>query len=102
VVVEAIRFIDAHAPAPLGVEQVAAACKVSRRSLEVRFRKETGRTVKEHLDRLRAGIAQDLLATSRLSIAQIAERLGFTDATNLSRMLRRVTGRSPREFRKKT
>ncbi|VFS83347.1 L-rhamnose operon regulatory protein rhaS [Kluyvera cryocrescens] len=44
---------------------------------------------------------RSLLYTS-MTVSQISDYLGFSDATYFSRFFRRATGFSPRDFREKT
>ncbi len=48
----------------------------------------------------RIGYAQKLLRSSTVSIRQIGESLGFTDAYSFSRFYKLCTGQSPSEYRK--
>ena len=44
--------------------------------------------------------AQRLLASSELSISEVADRLGFTSETYFRRVFKAKVGVSPRDFRK--
>ena len=44
-------------------------------------------------------LAEALLAGPRLSMAQIAERLGYADATSFVNAFKRCRGRTPHNFR---
>lgn len=59
----------------------------------------TGLTAKGVLDERLLLEAQRLLAHTSLTAASIAERLGFTEATNFTKFFRRHTGLPPTEFR---
>lgn len=50
--------------------------------------------------RVKMNHAAEELLNSSLSIQEIADQLGFTDAFTFSRAFKRIQGRSPREFRK--
>jgi len=54
----------------------------------------------EHLRRLNIQRACQLLDTSKLQISEIAARLGWEDPLYFSRCFRRITGKSPRAWRK--
>jgi len=54
------------------------------------------------LDAARADQAKRLLREADLAVEQIAERLGYADASNFSRCFRRWTGLTPRDFRRTT
>lgn len=60
----------------------------SERNLARLFREQTGTRVVEYVQRIRIGLARDLLRQSDLSMELIAERAGF----NSTRQLRRVWG----------
>lgn len=50
------------------------------------------------LDRTRQSMAEEYLRQGKMSHAQIAYLLGFSDQSNFSRAFKRWTSRSPREF----
>lgn len=63
------------------------------------FKRITGMPVMQYLFYCRLNTAKALLAESALSVGQIVERCGFSDASNFSRTFRKQTGLSPREYR---
>ncbi len=74
---------------------VAARLHLDERTLRRRLHAE-GTTFRELLDEVRHTLATELLALDRLTLADIARRLGYHDAANFSRAHRRWTGRAPR------
>lgn len=80
-------------------EFAARLTEMSERSLLRRLR-ESGLTYRALLDYLLFEEAKDLLRESRLSIREIASRVGYSDPAHFSRMFRRIGGISPSEFRK--
>ena len=64
------------------------------------FRKYTGLSVSEDLKQLHLAKATKLLSDQSLTIAQIAESVGFSDAFAFSHFFKRAIGCSPSEFRK--
>lgn len=59
-----------------------------------------GRSAKQVIDRRVALEAQRLLAHSTATVAEIAHRIGFSEATNFVKFFRRQTGRTPQDFRR--
>lgn len=57
-----------------------------------------GLSYREVLDDTRLSLAEDYLRQRKLSHAQIAYLLGFSDQSNFSRAFKRWTSKSPREF----
>jgi AraC-like DNA-binding protein len=58
-----------------------------------------GESFSGYLKRRRLEKASALLTTTDKSVAEIASALGFSDQFSFSHFLKRVTGRSPLEFR---
>jgi LacI family transcriptional regulator len=73
---------------------------MSRRGLELGFKRCLGRTIHDEITRVRIDAARNLLAMTDLPIAEIALRCGFEWGSTLSSVFRRVTGTTPRTFRK--
>jgi AraC-like DNA-binding protein len=96
-VVRALRDrLDRGAPATL--VDVAADLHVSTRTLQ-RQLGAAGTSLRAELDNVRCAIATARLRDGRTSVGEIAAALGFADASQLSRAVRRWTGASPREIR---
>ena len=64
------------------------------------FRRETGMSPRQYLNRYRMVAAQRLLLADHLSVTEIAAEVGFNDAAYFSRIFRQETGKSPQAFRK--
>jgi AraC-like DNA-binding protein len=99
-VARAIGHIHARYPERLTVPALAAEVGVSASVLHERFRLATGRTPIDYLQSVRLDEAERLLRTSRLSVAEIAQRVGFSDQTALTRALRRRRGITPGRVRR--
>lgn len=99
VVRAAVQFIRAKAGELIGAEQVAAALAISRRTLDRRFERALGRTVRGELVRVRMQAAQTLLADRSRRIADVARACGYATPASFSRAFRRHSGRWPSEYR---
>ena len=69
-------------------------------SLLRHFKQINGSSPKEYLIGLRINYACELLDSTQLSIGEIAFKSGFNDSNYFTRQFRRVTGRSPRDYRR--
>ncbi|WAC19767.1 DNA-binding transcriptional regulator [Luteolibacter sp. SL250] len=98
-VVSALQFIRENAFRTINVKDVVAATTISRRSLEGRFSKLTGRTLHEEIWQAHFDLATRLLASSDLSLQEIAERSGFRTASALVNLFRQRFGVTPKEYR---
>jgi LacI family transcriptional regulator len=99
-VAAAMRFIRDNAHTPLSVEDILQHVTVSRRILEQRFRKALKCTPLEAVHATRIQRAMRLLCETELSMPEIAERAGFSNAVHLSTLFRAKTGLTPTKYRK--
>jgi LacI family transcriptional regulator len=73
---------------------------VSRRWLERRFRKLLGRGMWQEIRRVHLERAKSLLVETELAMTAVAERSGFSDAKQLSLVVRQETGLTPTAYRR--
>ncbi|PXV61767.1 transcriptional regulator, AraC family with amidase-like domain [Dyella jiangningensis] len=90
----------AHLKQPLCVEKLAAHAGMSVRTFSRHFRKKTGSTVIPWLLHHRLAAAQRLLETSRRSIDQIAESVGFGSTVSFRQHFTRAFSISPASYRR--
>ena len=76
--------------------EVAAALGLSERSLRRRLA-DAGTSYRALLDEVRHTLAEELLATGRLRVEDVALRLGYAEASSFILAFRRWTGRTPAE-----
>jgi AraC family transcriptional regulator len=91
----------ADGPAP-GITDLAALCGISARHLMRAFKAGTGETVAAYVERVRAARAQALLRDGEQPVAEIAREMGFASASGFAAAFRRVTGETPRAFRRRS
>lgn len=83
----------------LSVAQLAEELHCSPDYLSHRFRRETGSSLTEFINRARIGQARTLLETTALNIGETARACGFNRASYFSRVFKQITGLTPRQFR---
>jgi len=99
VIASAIQFIRSRVGEPLHVDDVVKAMPVSRRALYTRFKKAIGRSIYEEIRSARMDYAARMLTETDMSIAAIAEKLGYGDAKNLARAFRQTKALTPLKYR---
>lgn len=98
-VVAAVRFMDQNLGRPIRITDVLAAAQLSRKTLEVRFRRSIGRTPHEELQRRRIEKVKALLRQTDSPLKQIARAAGFTYVEHLHLVFRTHAGMTPSQFR---
>jgi AraC-like DNA-binding protein len=79
--------------------ELAKAAGTSVRGLERAFVRDYGLSPQQYLRRLRMQTACQLLVSTRLALAQVADRCGFADQSHFTRDFRSLTGMTPRTYR---
>ena len=92
------RRIEASLPRPPSVVALAAELAMSPRTLARHVRAATGRGPLALVQSVRLNRARQLIEASRMTIAQVAESVGYEDATALRRLMRSSAGAAPSQF----
>lgn len=100
VVGPALRVMHARPADPWTVAGLAKAASVSRSTLAARFRQVVGRGPLDYLTEWRIELAADRLRRDDGTLATIARTVGYRSESALSNAFKRVTGTSPREYRR--
>jgi AraC family transcriptional activator of pobA len=82
----------------LEVSEAAKRLGFSRGHLNLSFKKETGISVKQFIDKERFIKARKHLLYSDMNLSEIAEELEFSDPFAFSKFFKRMSGKSPRDF----
>jgi len=97
----ALEFIHERTAGTFSVEDVARAAGVSRRLLEMRFRKQLDCSIYGEVQRLRFERAVALLANRDLRLVDVAREAGFSSPPKLSAAFQANYHVSPSRFRKR-
>lgn len=100
--VKALQAMRSDFSKPLSVSQLAQIAGLSRRALELRFQRLMGQSPALAMRRLRVEHALSLLRQTNLSVAQVADRCGFSSPEYMASVFREEHGASPLHFRKKS
>ena len=95
------EYMSAHCAEALTLDDIAAEVHMSKYNFCRAFKKQYGVTPFEYLLQLRVLAAKQLLASRRdLSVAQIAIKVGFSDAGYFIKCFKKLEHITPLEFRK--
>ncbi|MEM6109034.1 helix-turn-helix domain-containing protein [Mycobacterium sp. 050272] len=92
-------WIENNAHLPLTLRDIARQAACSERTINRRFKLETGQTPMQWVNNVRIRHAQQLLERTADSVETISRQVGFTSATNFREQFRRLSGVSPQSYR---
>jgi len=98
----AIDYIARNLSRPFGAAQIAAALGMPRIRLDRLFAARLGRSAGSEIARRRLALAQKLLSTTDMSLAEIASKCGYCHASFFIRTFRRATGLTPAAWRRES
>ncbi|MBE6981005.1 MAG: helix-turn-helix transcriptional regulator [Ruminococcaceae bacterium] len=95
-----IRYMETNYASRITLEELANHVHLHPNYLCAAFKRNSGQTPFAYLNVLRIRKARALLMQGRLSIAQVAEQVGFADTDHFSRTFKQIQGISPSAYRK--
>lgn len=84
------------------IDSLAKYIGMNRSSLCTFYKRHTGETIYGHLMAMRVDNAKHVLETEDVSIAQCCYKSGFNDIPHFNRIFKRLTGKTPSEYRKRS
>lgn len=88
-----------HVYDELSLERIAHYIKLSSSYVSILFKSETGITINEAIQRARIEEAESLLLLSSHPIAVISAWLHFTDQSHFTKVFKKHTGLTPKQYR---
>jgi transcriptional regulator GlxA family with amidase domain len=95
-----LRWLEENLHRILTLEEIAAQARLSVRTLNRRFREQTGTSPLQWVQAARVRRARQLLETTGLSIEQVSSAVGFESATTFRERFNRLVGTSPQAYRR--
>ncbi len=93
-------YLTTHCNEPLSLTAVASKFALSSRTFNRRFKHITGTTPVQHLQRCRLENAKELLRNSNLTVAEIAEHVGYQDVSYFAGLFRKHFAMPPMRYRR--
>ncbi len=101
-VAAAARLMEKHIEEPIGIDAICRRLKISRKTLELLFRRHLKETPAAYYRRIRLQVAHKLLRDSLQELQEISVRCGFNSQSAFSRAFKRAYGCAPQSLRKHT
>ena len=98
-VVRAVNYIICHINSRILLNDVAENLKLSPAYLSRLFRKETGETFSEYVNRLKIEEASTLLLYTEYSDLEISNMLAYSSQSHFIKVFRKYTGITPKKYK---
>ncbi|MDX8045399.1 AraC family transcriptional regulator [Gracilibacillus sp. S3-1-1] len=93
------HYIFSHIYEEITHDELSAAVNLSPSYLSVLFKKEVGISVSEYIQRTKIDEAKKLLTYTEKPLSEICSFLHFTDQSYFTKVFKKVTGVTPKQFR---
>src|ERR687896_956504 len=96
---EANAIVEREYASELSLDDIARRVASSRRQLQRAYAEIGGTTFRDHLTRVRMEKAAELLAGRRLTVREVAHRVGYRQPAQFAKAFRRHAGVAPSDYR---
>ncbi|MNI53787.1 Bifunctional transcriptional activator/DNA repair enzyme AdaA [compost metagenome] len=94
------EYLDRNYAKDMTLQHIAERFFISRENVSRKFKQISGGNLSDYLTGLRVDKAKTLLRETELRLSQISELVGYEDEKYFSRVFKKATGLTPREYRK--
>lgn len=99
IILEIRNYLDQNYQQDMTLQHIAERFYISRENVSRKFKQVTGENLSDYLTSLRVDKAKVLLQNTSMRLTQISELVGYEDEKYFSRVFKKVTGQTPREYR---
>jgi len=100
IVRKAINYINEYYNDKVSLEEIANGMNITPEYLSRLFTKELGKSFSDYLKEFRIDKAKELLASNKIKIYEVAEKVGYNDSKYFCKVFKEVTGMAPKEYTK--
>ncbi len=98
-VAQAVALIGERYAEKLTLRGVAGSIHINESYLSKLFKRELGVSFTEYLNSLRIQKSVELLSQPDMNLLEIAGRVGFEDQSYFTKVFKKITGKTPRQFK---
>jgi transcriptional regulator GlxA family with amidase domain len=93
------QFMESNIGNKIIIEKLSSQLSIDRRNFDRRFKKATGNTPLEYVQRLKIEAAKKYLETSRKTVNEVMYKVGYSDVRAFREVFKKITGMSPIEYK---
>ncbi len=93
-------YVQEHYAENIGRSEIAAELFLTPEYLAKLYKKKTGMNLKDYINEYRIKRAKQLLKFEGISISDVAEMVGFDNFSYFSTVFKKITGMSPKEYKR--
>ena len=97
---KAIEFIRTNLDQDLSLDIISNAIQSSSFELSRKFKKETGQSITDYINKQRINEAVNIMENKNLLVTDIAQMVGFNDVNYFTKVFKKIKGITPSEYRK--
>jgi transcriptional regulator GlxA family with amidase domain len=94
-------FMESRVGDKIVVDELCTRFAIDRRNFDRRFKKATGNSPYEYLQRIKIEAAKKYLETSRKTVNEIMYEVGYSDVRAFREVFKKYTGMSPVDYKQK-
>ena len=96
---DSIRYMKENVVERFTVEDLSEKANLSASHYTALFKKSTGMSPMDYFIRMKIQYACQLLSQSKLKIKEVGDKIGYEDPYYFSRIFKKVTGKSPAQYK---
>lgn len=93
------NYVDENYYKPLGLTEICRPLNFSLTYISLTFKREMGMTFRDYLKKVRLEKACGYLRTTEMSVAEISDLVGYSDAAFLYKIFKKELGVTPNKYR---
>ncbi|TFE25561.1 response regulator transcription factor [Cohnella luojiensis] len=94
-----LQFVTSHFNEDISLQNLSDQFFMNPSYISQLFKKEAGETFTTYISRLRIAYACELLSSDNYSVHEIAEKIGYHDYFYFTRIFKKITGKTPTQYR---
>ena len=94
------KYVSIHLYEPIHIKDLEQVANMNRRSLSIKFKKETGQSIPEYVLKRKLNEAGYLLRTTDMTISEISYLLSFSSQSYFTQLFQKEYQVTPKEYRK--